>query len=84
MFSDRATKKRSANSRLQRRRYAAAATGTSDERGSKRQLIQNIIGAMKTVPREIQERQIAYFTKADCAYGEGVAKGLGLAAPKAA
>jgi catalase len=44
----------------------------------KRQLIQNIVGAMKTVPREIQERQIAHFSKADPAYGEGVAKGLGL------
>jgi catalase len=40
----------------------------------KRQLIQNIVGAMKTVPREIQEH----------AYGEGVAKGLGLPVPKAA
>jgi catalase len=44
----------------------------------KRQLIQNLVGAMKTVSREIQERQIAHFTKADPAYGEGVAKGLGL------
>ena len=46
----------------------------------KRQLIQNIVGAMKTVPREIQERQVAHFAKADPAYGEGVAKGLGLLA----
>jgi catalase len=44
----------------------------------KQQLINSIVGAMKTVPREIQERQIAHFTKADPAYGEGVAKGLGL------
>lgn len=44
----------------------------------KRQLIQNTVGAMKTVPREIQERQIAHFSKADPAHGEGVAKGLGL------
>jgi catalase len=36
------------------------------------------------VPREIQERQIAHFTKADRAYGKGVAKELGLTAPKAA
>lgn len=50
----------------------------------KNQLIQNIVGAMKTVPREIQERQIAHFIKADPAYGEGVAKGLGLPMPKAA
>ena len=49
-----------------------------------KQLIQNIVGAMKTVPREIQEREIAHFTKADSAYGEGVARGLGGPAPKAA
>jgi catalase len=42
-------------------------------------LIGNIVGAMKTVPREIQERQVAHFSKADPAYGEGVAKGLGVA-----
>jgi len=29
---------------------------------------------MKTVPKEIQERQIRHFYKADPAYGEGVAK----------
>src|SRR3990170_7132055 len=50
----------------------------------KRQLIQNLVSAMKTVPKEIQERQIAHFAKADPAYGEGVARGLGLAVPKAA
>jgi catalase len=33
---------------------------------------------MKTVPREIQLRQIRHFHKADPAYGEGVAKGLGI------
>jgi len=50
----------------------------------KAQLIGNIVGAMKTVPREIQERQIGQFYKADPAYGEGVAKGLGVQVPKAA
>lgn len=45
----------------------------------KARLIANIVGAMKTVPLEIQLRQIAHFTKADPAYGVGVAKGLGLA-----
>lgn len=51
----------------------------------KTRLIANIVGAMQGVPREIQLRQIAHFTKADRAYGEGVAKGLGIeAAPKAA
>jgi catalase len=42
------------------------------------QLISNIVRAMKTVPREIQERQIRHFLKADPVYGKGVAKGLGL------
>jgi catalase len=41
----------------------------------KDQLIGNIVSAMKTVPKEIQERQIGHFYKADSAYGEGVAKG---------
>ena len=45
-------------------------------------LISNIVGAMKTVPREIQERQIRHFFKADPTYGEGVAKGLGLSVPR--
>jgi catalase len=49
----------------------------------KSQLIQNIVNAMKTVPKEIQERQVRHFYKADPAYGEGVAKGLGLSIPKA-
>ncbi len=48
------------------------------------QLIGNTVSAMKPVPKEIQERQIGHFYKADPAYGEGVAKGLGLAVPKAA
>jgi catalase len=48
----------------------------------KNQLIHNIVNAMKTVPEEIQERQIRHFYKADPAYGEGVAKGLGLPIPK--
>ena len=50
----------------------------------KNQLIGNIMSAMKTVPKEIQERQIGHFYKADSAYGEGVAKGLGMPIPKAA
>jgi catalase len=33
---------------------------------------------MTGVPRAIQEKQIVHFTKADPAYGAGVAKGLGL------
>ena len=41
-------------------------------------LIGNIVGAMKTVPKEIQEHQVAHFTKADPFYGAGVARGPGL------
>ena len=33
---------------------------------------------MKSVPREIQARQIGHFTRADPAYGAGVAAGLGV------
>jgi catalase len=50
----------------------------------KNQLIGNIVNAMKTVPTKIQERQVGHFYKADPAYGEGFAKGLGLPMPKAA
>jgi catalase len=45
---------------------------------ARQRLIDNIVGAMKGVPRDIQERQIAHFTNADPAYGAGVAKGLGI------
>ncbi|MCE9648157.1 MAG: catalase [Parvibaculum sp.] len=41
-------------------------------------LMTSIAGAMATVPEEIQRRQIAHFTKADPAYGAGVAERLGL------
>lgn len=43
-------------------------------------LIHNIVESMKSVPREIQARQIAHFTRADPAYGAGVAAGLGVVA----
>ena len=33
---------------------------------------------MRSVPEEIQKRQIAHFAKADPAYGAGVAEGLGV------
>jgi catalase len=42
-------------------------------------LIENIVGAMQGVPHDIQVRQIGHFHKADPAYGEGVAAGLGVA-----
>ncbi|MEA3278130.1 MAG: catalase [Pseudomonadota bacterium] len=48
----------------------------SDE--EKGRLIRNIVGAMTDVPREIQIRQVRHFLKADPAYGESVAKGLGI------
>jgi len=41
-------------------------------------LIDNIVGAMSSVPRFIQERQVAHFMKADLEYGNGIARGLGL------
>ena len=40
-------------------------------------LIGNIVTSMKTVPTNIQQRQIQHFMKADPAYGAGVAQGLG-------
>ena len=47
----------------------------SDERA---RLIENIVNAMRSVPRPIQERQLQHFFKADLEYGKGVAQGLGL------
>ncbi|MHB1660847.1 MAG: catalase, partial [bacterium] len=44
----------------------------------KTQLIDNIVRAMKAVPKNIQMRQIEHFHKADADYGNKVASGLGL------
>jgi catalase len=44
----------------------------------KGRLIENLVRAMKSVPRHIQERQLQHFYKADPDYGKGVARGLGL------
>jgi len=44
----------------------------------KRQLIDNLVGAMKDVPKFIQVRQLKHFNKADPDYGKGVAIGLGV------
>ncbi|WP_394827538.1 catalase [Pendulispora albinea] len=44
----------------------------------KTRLVQNIVGALKTVPRAIQERQIAHFAKADPEYGARIAEALEL------
>ena len=44
----------------------------------RQRLIGNIVASMSSVPKEIQRRQIAHFTKADPEYGAAVAKGLEL------
>jgi catalase len=49
-----------------------------DQADQKRQLFDNIAAAMAGVPEAIQLRQIGHFTKADPAYGQGVAERLGL------
>lgn len=46
-----------------------------DER---QRLFRNIAAAMQGVPRFIIERQLEHFTKADPAYGAGVAQALGM------
>jgi catalase len=47
--------------------------------GQRERLFANIAAAMQGVPAEIVARQIALFRRADPAYGEGVARALGLA-----
>lgn len=49
--------------------------------GQRERLFDNIAAAMQGVPEHIQRRQIAHFTKADPAYGAGVARALKLDAP---
>lgn len=44
--------------------------------------IKNISGHMSSVPRDIQERAIKNFYKADPEYGEGIARALGFSAVK--
>ena len=46
--------------------------------GQRERLFGNIAAAMQGVPAEIVARQIALFRRADAAYGEGVARALGL------
>ena len=43
-----------------------------------KRLVENIVRSLKNAPQEIQERMVGHFRKADPAYGEGVAQGLGL------
>ncbi len=50
----------------------------------KARLFHTIAGAMAGVPSAIVERQLAHFAKADAAYGEGVARALGLSPVRAA
>jgi catalase len=38
----------------------------------------NIVGTLTAVPKEIQLKMVEHLTRADPAYGKGVAKGLGL------
>ena len=47
---------------------------------AKERLMDNIAEAMNGVPVEIVKRQVVHFYKADPAYGEGVAKRMGLGA----
>jgi catalase len=41
-------------------------------------LIAAISGSLKKVPKPIQEKMVVHFRKADKAYGDGIAKGVGL------
>jgi catalase len=38
----------------------------------------NIVGTLKEVPKEIQMKMVEHYTRADPAYGAGIAEGLGL------
>ncbi len=53
------------------------------DRGQKEALFGNTARAMGDAPKEIKLRHIANCLKADAAYGEGVAKALGLSAAEA-
>ncbi len=44
----------------------------------KQRLINNISGTLGKVPKDIQERMIAHFRKADPAYGDGIAAAIGM------
>jgi catalase len=48
------------------------------KRQEKERLIGNIVASLSKTPRNIQERQLCHFFRADPAYGEGVAKALGI------
>ena len=42
-------------------------------------LAENIAASLKNVPKDLQKKMVAHFSKADQAYGDGVAKALALA-----
>jgi len=46
--------------------------------GQKRRLVENIVSSLKKAPEAIQRKMVEHFRGADPAYGDGVAKGLGL------
>jgi len=48
----------------------------------KKTLISNLAGHMKGIPERIAKLQLEHFTKADPAYGRGVAQALGIAVPE--
>jgi catalase len=41
-------------------------------------LVDNVVSALKGVPKEIQQKMVEHFARADEAYGRGVAQGLNL------
>jgi catalase len=43
-----------------------------------KRLIQNITNSLKKVSKDLQEKMVKHFSKADKHYGDGLAKGLGL------
>ena len=49
-------------------------------REEKKRLVQNIVSSLKKVPKKLQKKMVEHFRRADKAYGEGIAKGLGLSA----
>ena len=46
--------------------------------GEQKRLVEHIVGSLSKTPREIQERMVQHFLRADKSYGGGVARGLGL------
>jgi len=43
-----------------------------------RRLVENIVGSLKNAPKAIQEKMVGHFRRADAAYGDATAEGLGL------